>query len=153
MTSLALAAMLHSQPQGRLDMLPYARMLNLSFVRHDDEVRLLMPFAPELIGSPGRLHGGAVTGLLELAGTVAVVAAQPDDGPLPRIRPVTVTVDFLREGAMRDTWAAAEITKRGRRVFNMRVIAWQGDRAKPIGGANINFVIDWPEAPLPDPAP
>lgn len=144
MTSLALATALRHDRHGRLDMLPYARALNLSFERDDDETRLLMPFAPGLIGAPGRLHGGTLAGLLEMAALAAIIVALPDDGRVPRLRPVTITVDFMREGTPVDTHAAAEITRLGRRVANVSARAWQFERARPIAGANINFLIDWP---------
>jgi len=144
MTSLALATALRHDRHGRLDMLPYARVLDLSFERDDDETRLLMPFAPGLIGAPGRLHGGTLAGLLEMAALAAIIVALPDDGRVPRLRPVTITVDFMREGTPVDNHAAAEITRLGRRVANVSARAWQFERARPIAGANINFLIDWP---------
>jgi uncharacterized protein (TIGR00369 family) len=150
MTRPALVAALKGQPAGRLDMLPYAALLDLSFEWVDGELQLLMPFDETLIGSPGRLHGGAISGLLELAGLLTVIAAQPEGEALPRVRPVTVTVDFMREGACKETRASASITKLGRRVVNVHASAWQGSRDKPIAAAHINFVLDWPE---PAPAP
>jgi uncharacterized protein (TIGR00369 family) len=155
MTSPTLAAALKSLPAGRLDMLPYAALLDLSFEWVDGELQLLMPFDETLIGSPGRLHGGAISGLLELAGLLTVIAGQPAGEALPRVRPVTVTVDFMREGACVETRAAASITKLGRRVVNVHAQAWkvkdgQAVRDKPIAAAHINFVLDWPE---PAPAP
>ena len=144
MTNPALPALLQ-QPAGRLDLLPYAALLDLSFERVDGELQLVMPFAETLIGSPGRLHGGSIGGMLELAGLLTVIATQPEGEALPRVRPVTVTVDFMREGAATETRAAASITKLGRRVVNVHATAWQGSRDKPIAAAHINFVLDWPE--------
>ena len=146
MTSLALAAALRDERHGRLDMLPYARALGLHFDQDDSEVRLIMPFAIGLVGAPGRIHGGALAGLLEIAGLAAVIVAQADADQLPRIRPVTVTVDFMREGSPIDTHAAATVTRLGRRIVNVSSLAWQYDRSRPIAAANINFLLDWPEA-------
>lgn len=143
MTNPALATLLQ-QPAGRLDMLPYAALLDLSFERVGGELQLVMPFDETLIGSPGRLHGGAISGLLELAGLLTVIAAQPAGEALPRVRPVTVTVDFMREGAGQEMRASASITKLGRRVVNVHAQAWQGSRDKPTAAAHINFVLDWP---------
>ncbi len=145
MTSMALARALRDERHGRLDMLPYARLLDLRFEQDDDEVRLIMPFAIGLVGAPGRLHGGALAGLLEIAGVAAVIVAQPDADRMPRIRPVTVTVDFMREGTPVDTIAAAEVTRLGRRIVNVSARAWQFERSRPIAAANLNFVLDWPE--------
>jgi uncharacterized protein (TIGR00369 family) len=146
MTSLALSAMLRTQHHGRLDMLPYGQLLDISFERTDSEVRLLMPFKEALVGSPGRLHGGSLAGLLELAGLAAVVVALPDADRLPRIRPINITVDFMREGTPTGTMAAAEVTRLGRRVVNVASRAWQYDRGRPIAAANVNFLLDYPEA-------
>ena len=145
MTSLALAALLRDERHGRFDMLPYAEALDLRFEQDDNEVRLLMPFAIGLVGAPGRIHGGALAGLLEIAGLAAVIVAQPDAMRMPRIRPVTVTVDFMREGTPIDTFAAAEVTRLGRRIVNVSSRAWQYDRSRPIASANINFLLDWPK--------
>jgi uncharacterized protein (TIGR00369 family) len=145
MTSLALAKALRDERHGRLDMLPYARLLDLRFEQDDSEVKLIMPFAIGLVGAPGRLHGGALAGLLEIAGVAAVIVAQPDALRMPRIRPVTVTVDFMREGTPIDTFAAAEVTRLGRRIVNVSARAWQYDRSRPIAAANLNFLLDWPE--------
>ncbi|KAB7648032.1 PaaI family thioesterase [Polymorphobacter fuscus] len=147
---MALAQALRSDRHGRLDMLPYARLLDLRFEQDDEEVRLVMPFSIGLVGSPGRLHGGAIAGLLEIAGLAAVIlaqqGAQPDADRLPRLRPVTVTADFMREGTPVDTIAAAEVTRLGRRIINVSSRAWQVDRGRPIAMANINFLADWPDA-------
>ena len=151
MTSMALARALRHERHGRLDMLPYARLLDLRFEQDDDEVRLIMPFSIGLVGAPGRLHGGAIAGLLEIAGLAAVIAAQArhslaDAERMPRLRPVTVTADFMREGTPVDTIAAAEVTRLGRRIINVSSRAWQFDRGRPIAMANINFLADWPDA-------
>ena len=145
MTSMALARALRHERRGRLDMLPYARLLDLHFEQDDDEVRLIMPFSIGLVGAPGRLHGGAIAGLLEIAGLAAVIAAQSDAERMPRLRPVTVTADFMREGTPVDTIAAAEVTRLGRRIINVSSRAWQFDRGRPIAMANINFIADWPD--------
>ncbi len=152
MSMQTVADALRGRHFGSLD-LPYAAFLGLRFERDDDETRLIMPYAEHLIGAPGRLHGGTVAGLLELAGIAAAILSLPDDEPLPRLRPVTVTVDFMREGLPRDVTAVATITRLGRRIINIRSLAWQYERARPIAGANINVLVDRPPAPAaPRPA-
>lgn len=146
MTPLSFGASLRELPSGRLDMVPYARMLDLSFDQSAGEVRLKMPYAERLVGAPGRLHGGAIAGLLEIAGMAAVIRALPEDEKLPRLRPVTVTVDYLRAGQTIDTWAAGEVTRLGRRIVNVIARAWQADRTRPIAAAHLNFLVDWPDA-------
>ncbi|WP_416907446.1 MAG: PaaI family thioesterase [Polymorphobacter sp.] len=146
MTSRSLASSLRSDAEGRLDQLPYGRLLDLSFRKSGDEVWLSMPYADALVGAPGRLHGGAIAGLLEIAALARVITALPETDRSPRIRPVTITVDFMREGTPAETIASAEITRLGRRIANVVVRAWQADRTRPIAGANVNFLIDYPDA-------
>jgi uncharacterized protein (TIGR00369 family) len=114
---------------------PYAATLGLQ----RDGLRVTMPFADGLLGRPGFLHGGAIAGLIENAAWVTVLAALPDDA---KIKPISVTVDFLRGGAMVETFAEAAIVRLGRRVANVLVTAWQDDRAKPIATANLKMMIE-----------
>jgi uncharacterized protein (TIGR00369 family) len=127
--------------RGTLDMLPYPALLGLAFERDIDEVRLRLPFDPALIGSPERLHGGVVAGLLEFAGLAALVLALPDDAPLPTLKPLTATVDYLRAGGMRDTFAVATVMRLGRRVANLTAVAWQYDHSRPIATAKLNIIL------------
>lgn len=114
---------------------PYAAMLGL---RRAGQT-LVMPFGAHLIGSPGRLHGGAVAGLMEIAANLAVREVL---GSAPaELKPVNVTVDYLREGAAEDTSAEAFLMRVGRRVANVRVEAWQGDRSRLIAAARLNLLI------------
>ncbi|QYE36038.1 PaaI family thioesterase [Polymorphobacter sp. PAMC 29334] len=127
--------------RGTLDVLPYPALLGLTFERDGDEVRLRLPFDPALIGSPERLHGGVVAGLLEFAGLAALLLALPDDAPLPRLKPLTATVDYLRAGGMRDTFAVATVMRLGRRVANLTAVAWQYDHSRPIATAKLNIIL------------
>ncbi len=104
-----------------------------------DGARIVMPVADGLLGRPGFLHGGAIAGLLENAAWVTVLESIPAEAT---IKPVTVTVDFLRGGAMVETYAEAEIVRLGRRIANVLVTAWQDDRAKPIATANLKMMIE-----------
>jgi uncharacterized protein (TIGR00369 family) len=114
---------------------PYATMLGLRL----DKEAVVMPFGAHLIGSPGRLHGGSVAGLMEIAGNLAVRAALGDAEA--ELKPINVTVDYLREGAPEDTHAQAFLMRIGRRVANVRIEAWQSDRARLIAAARMNILI------------
>ena len=124
---------------------PYAGLLGLSEERQADGPPLLvMPFADPVLGRPGFLHGGAITGLLEMAAIVALRHALADEGPdgsLGRIKPVNVTVDFMRGGRDKPTLAAGVVTRLGTRVANVEATAWQDDRARPIASARMNYLI------------
>lgn len=114
---------------------PYAELLG---IEREGEV-LVMRFGPHLIGAPGRLHGGAVAGLMELAANLAVREQLGD--PAAGLKPVNVTVDYLREGGLRATRARATLMRLGRRVANVRVEAWQDDPDRLIAAARLNLLI------------
>jgi len=125
-----------------LDMLPYANLLDVRADRDGDDVTLLMPFGEALVGSPGRLHGGTVAGLLELAGIVRLLVALEDEEVMPLLKLLTVTVNYLREGGGQATHATATLTRQGRRVANLHAVAWQYDYSRPIATANLNYLLD-----------
>ncbi len=123
---------------------PYARLLGLR-AEHDGDVRrFVMPFRADVVGRPGFLHGGAIAGLLEFAAFDALAAAIGD--PAVVMKPVTVTVDYLRGGSegQGDTVAEATIERLGNRIANVEAMAWQTDRSKPIAAARINFLLERP---------
>ncbi|HVF38093.1 MAG TPA: PaaI family thioesterase [Sphingomicrobium sp.] len=119
---------------------PYAQLLKLRTEEQDGVLRFVMPFHDDVVGRPGFLHGGAIAGLLEFAAFTALARAL-GDGPVT-MKPVTVTVDFLRGGTPRDTYADAVIERLGKRLANVEAFAWQSERDKPIASARINFLLE-----------
>ena len=120
---------------------PYADVLGLSLEpRADAAPVLVMPFGDHVHGRPGFLHGGAISGLLEMAAIVALQHALAEEGG-GRIKPVNVTIDFMRGGRDKPTRAEGIVTRLGTRVANVEAIAWQDDRAKPIASARMNYLI------------
>lgn len=117
---------------------PYAELLGLTTEERDGERLWVMPFREEVVGRPGFLHGGAIAGLLEFAALGAVYDALE---PGAKVKPINVSVDFLRGGADHDTWAAAVVTRLGKRVANVEAHAWQQDRARPIAAARMNLMV------------
>ena len=119
---------------------PYARLLGLDTRRTDaGELIWVMPFGDNVLGRPGFLHGGAIAGLLEFAALGALYDAL--GGAQATLKPINVTVDFLRGGVVHDTLAAATITRLGKRIANIEAHAWQQDRARPIASAQMNVLI------------
>ena len=57
------------------------------------------------------------------------------------MKPINVTVNFMRGGTDHDTYAAATVTRLGNRIANVEAHAWQQDRAKPIAGAQMNVML------------
>ena len=121
---------------------PYADLLRLS-ADPEDRTILMMPFDNDVIGRPGFLHGGAIGGLLEMAAIVALKYQLEEEGG-GRIKPINVTVDYMRGGREKLTRAQGVVTRLGNRVANVEASAWQDDRAKPIAAARMNYLIARP---------
>ena len=118
---------------------PYAEFLGVRTERDADELLFVMPFGERVTGRPGYLHGGAIAGLLEFAAFGALYEALGADRP--EVKPVNVTVQYMRGGIYHDTFAAARVTRLGKRVANVEAHAWQLDRTKPIAAAQLNILL------------
>ena len=118
---------------------PYASTLGLTLDRSSGRAIITMAPCDGVSGRPGFLHGGAMSGLLDYAAWVTLLDALDTDA---RIKPISITVDFMRGGKMEPAHAAARIERLGRRVANVIATAWQDDEAKPIASANLKFLIE-----------
>ena len=121
---------------------PYAELLQLQIDEDEAGLRFVMPFHDDVVGRPGYLHGGAIAGLLEFAAFTALSRAIGDEDV--RMKPVTVTVDYMRGGTPGDTYAGARIERLGKRMANVEAFAWQQEPSKPIASARINFLLERP---------
>jgi uncharacterized protein (TIGR00369 family) len=117
---------------------PYARLLGLVRADEAGRVVLTMPWADPLAGRPGFIHGGAIAGLLENAAWANAMAVLEAD---VQLKPIAITVDFLRGGRTTDTFASARIVRLGRRVAVVHAYAWQDDEAKPIASADLKLLV------------
>jgi uncharacterized protein (TIGR00369 family) len=121
---------------------PYAKALGLSAVREEGgRLVITADFDDTKMGRPGFWHGGAIAGMLEVA-AYAVLADALGEDPAPRLKPINVTVTYMRGGREKSIFASATIERLGRRVANIEASAWQDDPAKPIAMAQINVLID-----------
>ena len=131
---------------------PYARALG---IEHDpaesealaatgwDAPVLAMDFGPEVLGRPGFLHGGAMAGLLEMAAVAALQAhlAARGEGDIPRLKPVNVSVNFMRGGREKRTFAAGRVVRAGRRMANVEAQCWQDARDRLLATAFLNVML------------
>jgi acyl-coenzyme A thioesterase PaaI-like protein len=136
---------------GMLELVPYSSFLGLTCGLENEELVTTMKFSPHLIGNPAlpALHGGTTGALLESA-AVFELLYRIETIVLPKT--ITITIDYLRSAAPVDTFARGSITRHGRRVANVRVEAWQSDRAQPIATANVICLVTAPR-PISEPGP
>ncbi len=121
---------------------PYARGLGIEVERMEGRAPVLaMDFSERVQGRPGYLHGGALSGLLEMAAIAALQEDLAREDGAGRIKPVNVTIAFMRGGTEQRTYAVGRVTRAGRRIANVQAEAWQGDRDKPIATAFLNIAL------------
>ncbi len=120
--------------------IPYARFLGVRVEPAGDGLVCVLPFRDDLVGNAAlpALHGGVVGAFLELTALVQLLELTDDDR-VPR--PIDFAVDYLRSAGPRDTRGRAEIVKHGRRIANVRVLAWQDDPARPVAAGTGNFLL------------
>ncbi|MDC0718261.1 PaaI family thioesterase [Nannocystis bainbridge] len=138
---------------GRLAaVIPYAQTMGISLRLapdgpHAGELQGVMRFGEQLIGNPmlPALHGGALCALLE---STAIFQLLWESAPPATPRTISLTVEYLRSGRPVDTFARGVPTRQGRRVTNVRVEAWQDDRARPIAVASAHLLVHSDEGPV-----
>lgn len=131
-------------PGALLACIPYARFLGVCAAIVDGELRCTMGFSDHLVGDSSipALHGGTTGALLESAAIFTVMWSSPIDAETVRMpKTINVTVDYLRSGRAKDTFASATVTREGRRVVSVRSTAWQDDRDKPIATAEVHVLL------------
>lgn len=124
------------------DLPPYARALGIA-IDHDEDGNpvLFVDFSERILGRPGFLHGGAMSGLMEMAGMAALRAEIARRGEAMRLKPVNVAVEFMRGGTEQRTYAKGTVTRAGRRVALVNAECWQDDRSKPIALAQMKVLL------------
>lgn len=98
------------------------------------------------IGNPllPAIHGGVIAGFMELAAALHLLVFTGSPG-VPKI--IDFSLDYLRAGQFRDTYAKCQVCRQGRRVANVAITAWQSTEAEPIATARAHFKIE--ECPSP----
>lgn len=124
-----------------LDLIPYARLLGVKIEPTDAGWDLLLPSSPDIIGDVNlpAIHGGVIGSFLELTAMLHLI---DESNTLERVpKPINFSIDYLRSAGPRDTRGRAEIFKLGKRIANVRVVAWQDDPNKPVAAGNGKFLL------------
>lgn len=124
-----------------LDGIPYAQFLGLTVQQMGDEVITELPASEHLTGNQNlpAVHGGVVGAMLEFTAVLQLLL-DTDCERLPKT--VDISIDYLRPTrADRKTFGQAVVTRRGRRVANVRCELWQQDRGTPVAASHGHFVL------------
>jgi acyl-coenzyme A thioesterase PaaI-like protein len=124
-----------------LGSIPYAGFIGLECDRFGDDLIFRLPAKEENLGNPilPAIHGGVIGGFMELSAALYLMLNQ-DTLRLPRI--VDFSLDYLRAGLNRETFAECRLTRQGNRVANVMVSAWQKSRSQPIATARAHFLME-----------
>ena len=123
---------------GLVESVPYARLIGMLADRDAEGLVCHLPFKDENVGNARlpAVHGGVVGAFLELTALLTLIDASGGER-IPK--PINFSIDYLRAAGPRETHCRAEIVKLGRRIANVRVLAYQDDRAKPVAAGIANF--------------
>ena len=129
-----------------LALIPYAGLIGIQCERVGEGLLFKLPANPDNIGNPllPAIHGGVIAGFMELSAALYLLIYS-ESASIPKI--IDFSIDYLRAGLYRDTYAQCQLWRQGRRVTNVAITAWQGDREAPIATARAHFKIE-PEKPL-----
>ena len=126
---------------GIIDSIPYARLMGVEFEESgEDSLLFRLPYYERNIGNTllPALHGGLIGGFLENAGLIHLMWVRATLEP-PKV--VDISFDYLRSGKPETLYAQCQLTKQGKRVANMLIESWQGDRSKPVAVARAHFLL------------
>jgi uncharacterized protein (TIGR00369 family) len=120
--------------------IPYVRFMGITAEVIGEDVIGRMRYSDHLVGNASvpALHGGTLGALMEST-AIFKLLWQGETTAVPKT--INITVEYLRSARAADVLARAEFTRRGRRVANVRVFAWQDDPERPVAVATAHFLL------------
>ncbi len=129
-----------SASEDLVSRIPYARFIGLEVERDDTGLLCVLPFKQQIVGNARlpAVHGGVVGAFLELTALISLIDKSEGDR-IPRT--INFSTDYLRSVGPARTHGRAEIVKLGRRIANVRVVAYQDDPSKSVAAGIGNFLL------------
>lgn len=108
-----------------LALIPYGGLIGIECERQGDDLLFRLPANQDNIGNPllPAIHGGVIAGFMELSAALYLLIFS-ESASIPKI--IDFSIDYLRAGHFRDTYAQCQLWRQGRRVTNVAITAWQG---------------------------
>ena len=135
--------------------------IGVEFDRRGDEITAFLPFKNDLVGNPNlpALHGGSIAAFLEISAIIELSWMQiwrEIENPelkadylidleiLSLPKTIDFSVDYLRSGLPRDSYARAKVNRVGRRYASVHVEAWQDNRDRLFAQGTGHFLMPQP---------
>ena len=124
---------------GYFEAMPFAQYMGFSVRIEDGQLISHLPYRPDLIGNPvlPALHGGAIGAFLELAAMAQLKLLSQSS---PSVKPINISVQYLRPGKPMPVFASARLNRFGRTIANLDVIAWQDSEKTIIASLQAHFL-------------
>jgi uncharacterized protein (TIGR00369 family) len=121
--------------------IPYAEFIGVELDQQSETLAFKLLNKSGNIGNPilPAIHGGVLGGFMELAAALHLLVSQ-STLKYPKI--IDFSLDYLRTGMDRETYAYCEVTRQGGRVANVEIHAWQESKNKPIALARAHFLLE-----------
>lgn len=123
-----------------INRVPYAQLIGMTAMNIGEELLFILPALEHNIGNPTlpAIHGGCIGGFMENAAIFHVIA-NVDTPRIPKV--IDFSLDYLRPGRFRDTYASCEVVRQGRKVVNVAIQAWQTTHQEPIAIARMHLLL------------
>lgn len=126
--------------QALIEGVPYAKLIGMQCMSVGEEFLFILPAAQSNIGNPTlpALHGGCIGGFMENSAIFHVLTTIETER-IPKV--VDFSLDYLRPGRFRDTYAKCQVVRQGKKVVNVAITAWQTTEQEPIAVARTHLLL------------
>lgn len=140
MMSLLQTARETKDANALIEQVPYAKLIGMEAMAIGDELIFVLPAADSNIGNPTlpAIHGGCIGGFMENAAIFHVLLNTQAER-IPKV--IDFSLDYLRPGRFRTTYAKCQVVRQGRKVVNVSVSTWQTLTSEPIANARTHLLL------------
>ncbi len=106
---------------------PYGSLLELELVEAvEDRVKVRLPYRPDLVTYGDTIHGGVLSGLVDVAATASFWAS-PSVKPGAQGATIGFSINFTSAARGKDVVATAHVRRRGREISTGEVAVHDSD--------------------------
>ncbi|MCP3907692.1 MAG: PaaI family thioesterase [Oceanicoccus sp.] len=120
--------------------IPYATFIGIEGLAIGEDFIFKLPKNDDNLGNPTlpAIHGGVLGGFMETSGALYVMMSS-EMLTVPKV--VDFSIDYLSPGHHIDSFARCTVVRRGRKIANLSVVAWQTSEDEPIATARAHFLL------------